>query len=205
MKSGKKICFVIMGFGKKQDPLTNRTIDLDATYKRIIRPAVLKCNYVCIRADEILDSTLIDRNMYALLYHADLVIADISTYNPNAIYELGTRHALRPYSTIIIKENGVKIPFDIDHIRTLTYEHLGNEISDSEVRRSKMQLESVINSIDENPTVDSPFYIYIPSCKAPEIAKEDLDEIIGELHSSEESIYSITEKAKEHMSNNMFV
>lgn len=27
----KKICFVIMGFGKKKDPETNRTIDLDQT------------------------------------------------------------------------------------------------------------------------------------------------------------------------------
>ena len=42
--------------------------------------------------------------MYALLLHADLVIADITTFNPNAIYELGVRHAVRPYSTIILKE-----------------------------------------------------------------------------------------------------
>lgn len=26
-----KVCFIVMGFGKKKDPDTNRTIDLDAT------------------------------------------------------------------------------------------------------------------------------------------------------------------------------
>jgi len=31
MGNRKGICFVIMGFGKKQDPYTNITIDLDAT------------------------------------------------------------------------------------------------------------------------------------------------------------------------------
>ena len=94
MENRERICFVIMGFGKKQDPYTNRTIDLDATYNKIIQPSVVACGYKCIRADEILDSGTIDRSMYALLYKADLVIADITTDNANALYELGTRHAL---------------------------------------------------------------------------------------------------------------
>ena len=29
----RNLCFIVMGFGKKKDPDTNRTIDLDATYK----------------------------------------------------------------------------------------------------------------------------------------------------------------------------
>ena len=91
----KKICFVVMGFGKKKDPETNRTIDLDQTYQQIIRPAVESSGLECVRADEITETGIIDRSMYALLYRADVVIADISTYNPNAIYELGVRHTLK--------------------------------------------------------------------------------------------------------------
>ena len=130
-----KVCFIVMGFGKKKDPDTNRTIDLDATYKKIIRPAVESAGCKCIRADEIVESGIIDRSMYALLYYADIVIADISTFNPNAIYELGVRHALRPYSTIIIKEDEGKIPFDIGHDRIISYRHLGNEISEAEAKK----------------------------------------------------------------------
>ena len=46
----KKICFVVMGFGKKKDPETNRTIDLDQTYKCIIRPAVEAAFMVSVSA-----------------------------------------------------------------------------------------------------------------------------------------------------------
>ena len=92
-----------MGYGKKTDPSTGKTFDLDKTYLNIIKPAVISAGLECVRGDEVKESGLIDKSMYALLIHADLVIADISTYNPNAIYELGVRHASRPFTTIIIK------------------------------------------------------------------------------------------------------
>jgi tetratricopeptide (TPR) repeat protein len=193
-----------MGFGKKKCPETNRTIDLDETYKKIIRPAVQSCHYTCIRADEILDSGIIDRSMYALLYKAELVIADISTYNPNAMYELGTRHALKPYSTIIIKENKGNIPFDINHTRTLNYEHLGNEISDAEAKKSIKDLKELITTVTNNPLIDSPLYSHIPRIKHPVLSDEDLQEIIGDLEKNENTIYALTEKAKIYMQDNKF-
>ena len=205
MKKNKKLCFVIMGFGKKKDPDTNRTIDLDETYKKIIRPAVQSSGYVCVRADEILDSGLIDRSMYALLYRAELVIADISTYNPNAIYELGTRHVLKPYSTIIIKEDESKIPFDINHNRTLSYKHLGNEVSTTEAKRCIRELKELIKNITENPMVDSPLYSFIPKIKQPILSEDDLNEIIGDLENNENTIYYLSEKAKEYMNEKKFV
>lgn len=203
-KIDEKICFVIMGFGKKKDPDTNRTIDLDETYKKIILPAVHSCGYKCIRADEILDSGLIDRSMYALLYRAELVIADISTYNPNAIYELGVRHVLKPFSTLIIKEDEGKIPFDINHNRTLNYKHLGGEISNTEAKKKVRELKDLISAIMKNPITDSPIYSYIPKIKYPVLSEEDLNEIIGELKSNENTIYSLTEKAKDFMRDKKF-
>ena len=176
----RKICFVVMGFGKKKDPETNRTIDLDQTYQHIIRPAVTACDMECVRADEITETGLIDRSMYALLYRADIVIADVSTNNPNAIYELGVRHTLKKHSTIIIKEGKGNIPFDFNHNRVLNYEHLGNEISNDEAKRCKEELTKLITAITQKPKIDSPLYIYIPRAIQPVISKEDLAEIIGE-------------------------
>lgn len=201
----KKVCFVIMGFGKKKDPDTNRTIDLDATYKKIIRPAIEAANCKCIRADEIIESGIIDRSMYALLYYADVVIADISTYNPNAIYELGVRHTLRPFSTIIIKEDEGKIPFDIGHDRIINYKHLGNEISEQEAKKCVPQLRDLIKSVIEDPRIDSPLYTYIPQTKQPIISEEEIRGIIGELKENEETIYALTERAKEKMNAKDFV
>ena len=193
------MCFVIMGFGKKQDPYTSRTIDLDATYNKIIRPSVVACGYDCIRADEILDSGTIDRSMYALLYKADLVIADITTDNANALYELGTRHALRPFSTIVIKGGESKLPFDLGHTRVLSYEHLGKEISKKEAQRSVRELKSIINAVTENPVPDSPLYTYIPQIEQPKISDEDLEEMIGDLRAKENTVYSLSEQAKRFM------
>lgn len=201
----KKICFVVMGFGKKKDPETNRTIDLDQTYQQIIRPAVEASGLECVRADEITETGIIDRSMYALLYRADVVIADISTYNPNAIYELGVRHALKKYSTIIIKEGECKFPFDLNHNRILNYEHLGDEISSNEAKRCQEELQKLITTIVAEPKVDSPLYIYIPQTSTPIISDETLAEIIGEQKAIENSIFRLTELAKQHMIDNNFL
>lgn len=204
----EKTCFVIMGFGKKKDPDTNRMIDLDETYIKIIRPASERCGYRCIRADEVLDPGIIDKSMYELLYGAELVIADISTFNPNAIYELGTRHILRPASTIIIREDKCPMPFDFNHNRILSYVHKGKEISESEAEKSKVALVELINAIPEHPVPDSPIYSYIPHFKRPRIRKRIIKVISKDmedkLKNNEDSIFALIEKAKDLKSKNRF-
>lgn len=67
--------------------------------------------------------------MYEHLLRADVVVADLSTSNPNAIYEIGVRHALRPHTTIVIAESGFNFPFDIHSLLVRTYEHMGKGIN----------------------------------------------------------------------------
>lgn len=56
-----------MGFGKKSDFETGRVLDLDQSYKNLIKPAVEATALKCIRADEIVHSGLIDVPMYEQL------------------------------------------------------------------------------------------------------------------------------------------
>lgn len=200
----KKICFVIMGFGKKTDPSTGKTLDLDKTYKNIIQPAVLLSEFECIRADEIQDSGIIDRSMYALLIQSDLVIADISTFNPNAIYELGIRHAVKPFSTIVLKEREGKVPFDLDHTRTFKYTHLGEDIGTDEAERCVKDLSSLINSITKNQQADSPLYEYFNSIEPPKLPDGEFKSIITELADKEKHIFAMVENAKRLMEENDF-
>lgn len=204
MSKLKTICFVIMGFGKKTDLSTGKTLDLDKTYKNIIKPAVEKAGLQCVRADEIQDSGLIDKSMYALLMHADLVVADISTYNPNAIYELGVRHAVRPYSTIIIKEQEGTIPFDLNHNRIFHYVHLGDDIGVDEAKRCKDALVEMIESLLTNKSIDSPLYDYIQDIEPPKLTKKEYQNIIGDLSEREESIFAISERATHCMEDSNF-
>ena len=200
-----KICFVIMGYGKKTDFTTGYTFDLDQTYKNIIKPAVTKCGLQCIRGDEILESGNIDKNMYLLLMCADLVIADISTYNPNAIYELGVRHAVKPFSTIIIKEKSLgKIPFDLDHTKMFTYAHLGEDIGVDESKRCIEQLSNLINHISLNNNIDSPLYEYITKVTPPKIPANHIKELIKKLIKKDSDTTVHINLAKKYMSLNDF-
>src|SRR5271166_6115145 len=107
-------CFVAMGFGVKTafygGKKKPRTLDLDKTYHNIIKPAATAAGLDCIRADEIQHTTLIDKPMFEQPLAADIVVADISTFNANAIYELGVRHALRPWTTVVMAENEFAFP-----------------------------------------------------------------------------------------------
>jgi tetratricopeptide (TPR) repeat protein len=162
----KKKCFVVMGFGEKTDLATGRTLDLDKTYRIIIKKAVEEAGLECIRADDIKHAGTIDVPMYELLLTADIVIADISTANPNAIYELGVRHALRPHTTIIMAESQFKFPFDLSHIVIRPYEHLGKGIDAEHADKVREELKAAIHKLLETPDVDSPVYTFLPRLRA---------------------------------------
>ncbi|QVK20848.1 DUF4071 domain-containing protein [Mycoplasmatota bacterium] len=190
-----KICFVIMGFHEKTDYESGKTFDLDKTYENIIKPVVEECGYTCIRADEVYDSGIIDKSMYTLLYRAELVIADISTYNPNAVYELGIRHALRPFSTIVMKESSGRIPFDLNHTRTFIYKHLGKDIGFSEVDRCRRDLEALIQKVETAKEIDSPLYEYLSELSPPIIPEHQYEKLIASLSEKENELYAIKENA----------
>lgn len=201
----KKLCFVIMGFGTKTDPFTGRLLDLDKTYENIIAPAVQESGLECIRADEVHDSGLIDKSMYALLIHADLVIADISTFNFNAIYELGIRHAVKPFSTIILKENEAgSIPFDLSHNRIFPYNHEGTDISATESKRCVESLVTLINQVMAAKNIDSPMYEYIKGLNAPLLPDDELKDIIDRLGKEEKFVFVQRERARNYMKMNLF-
>jgi tetratricopeptide repeat protein len=165
------VCFVVMGFGKKTDLATGRELDLDKSYKSIIKPAVLAAGYQCIRADEVQQSGMIDVPMYRLLYEAELVIADLSTTNPNAVFELGVRHALKPRATIIIAESKFTIPFDATHIAVRRYEHLGSSIDYDEAIRMQKVLTDLIAALPGDSDPDSPVYTILPRLNPPALVE----------------------------------
>ena len=167
-------CFVVMGFGKKTDFESGRTLDLDKTYNSIIKPAVEEAGLECVRANEIVHSGVIDVWMYEQLLKADVVVADLSTSNKNAYYELGVRHALRPYTTIVICEDGARtFPFDVNHVLIRQYHHLGEGIDFDEVMRFRGELKDAIVKIynDDPRPKDSPVYTFLHDLTPPELAQ----------------------------------
>lgn len=147
MENKKKICFVICPIGKPNSETRKRS---DSVLKNIIRP-VLKKEYEIIRSDKISRVGNITSQIIDYLTKADLVIADLSSLNPNVFYELAIRHTTgRPYIQLI--QTGEKLPFDIAYIRTI-------EISPQDIdslKTTKQQLKEVVNAINFREITDSP-------------------------------------------------
>ncbi|HEY6140129.1 MAG TPA: tetratricopeptide repeat-containing protein [Thermoanaerobaculia bacterium] len=173
----KKKCFVVMGFGEKTDLATGRTLDLDKTYRVIIRQAVEAAGLECIRADDVIHSGLIEKPMYQLLLEADIVIADLSTSNANTLYELGVRHALRPHMTIVMAEKQFKFPFDLRNLMIRPYEHLGKGIDAEEADRMRGELKKAIEQLLANPEVDSPVYEFLPHLREWNVAVAPAEDV----------------------------
>jgi hypothetical protein len=201
------VCFVIMGFGQKTDLATGRVLDLDKSYKNIIKPAVIAAGYECIRADEIQHSGVIDVPMYELLFGADLVVADLSTANLNAIFELGVRHALKPRATVIMAESKFTIPFDANHIVVRHYEHLGPDIGFDEAKRMQGELTTLISALKIGDAVDSPVYTVLPDLQKPTrppVTKMNVAASAAQPQSSEDSYATKLQMAREAMDSGAF-
>lgn len=107
------------------DYRNSKEVDLDIIYKKIIKDLFDSLTeYELIRADEISGSDLIDVSMYSLLLKADLVIADITTMNENAIYELEFGMHWNHFQQLLWCKK-VKNSFDLNHCRILTYKDFG--------------------------------------------------------------------------------
>ncbi|MBC2161834.1 TRAFs-binding domain-containing protein [Listeria booriae] len=196
------VCFVIMGYGKKQDYRTGKLIDMDFVYQELIKPAIIDAGLNGIRADEIKHSTLIDIPMYEYLMHADLVIADMSTTNFNAIYELGMRHALRPQSTILIsnKDFAEVAPFDVNHISIFNYGDINVNTSGTKIEQMRLKMKELIKNVTVDNRVDSPLYSLVgSSILPPEIKNINLAE--KGIQHKDDSLRTLIDKGNERLAN----
>jgi len=114
------LCFVLMPFGRKTDT-TGTTIDFDAVYRDLIAPAVRAAELEPIRADEEVTGGIVHKPMFERLILCEYAVADLTFANANVFYELGIRHAIRPYSTVLMFASGTRLPFDVELDRGLPY------------------------------------------------------------------------------------
>lgn len=116
-KKENKDCFVIMPIaecdGYEPDHFAH-------VYSDIIKPAVAKTEYTATRADEVKETNLIHLDILKKLIDAPIAICDLSTRNPNVLFELGIRQAFdKP--VVLIQEKGTPKIFDIAPLRYLEY------------------------------------------------------------------------------------
>ncbi len=76
--------------------------------------------YEVRRADDIDDLGQITHQIIERLLDDDLVVADLTSLNPNVFYELAVRHAARK-PVITLMTFGQRMPFDVQDVRTVFY------------------------------------------------------------------------------------
>ena len=134
-----KSCFVIMPIAECDGYEKGH---FKHVYNDIIKPAIEKTEFTAIRADEVKQTNLIHLDILQKLIDAPIAVCDLSTRNPNVLFELGIRQAFdRP--VVLIQEMGTPKIFDIAPLRYLEY---SKELKYHEVLKTQKELEEAINA-----------------------------------------------------------
>ena len=104
------LCFVLMEFS---DPYTD-------IYESLIKPTVLGEGFRCLKSDDIFATTSVIEDIWANINKASLVIAEISSNNPNVMYELGICHTVGK-NVMMLTQSPDAIPFNFRHMRAYPY------------------------------------------------------------------------------------
>ncbi|GAP66182.1 hypothetical protein MBSD_n1485 [Mizugakiibacter sediminis] len=105
-------CFVMMPFVEP----------IGAYYEKIYAPAIRKAGLEPVRADtEIFGTGKIIDQIWSGINAARVLVAELTTRNPNVFYELGLAHALQK-PVVLVAGTEDDVPFDLRHIRVIYYD-----------------------------------------------------------------------------------
>jgi hypothetical protein len=94
---------------------------LGSYYEAIFRPAIDKAGLNAMRAnDDMFATGKIMDQVWRGIRHASVLVAELTSKNPNVFYELGLAHALEK-PVILVSSNQEDVPFDLRHIRVILY------------------------------------------------------------------------------------
>lgn len=172
----KALCFVAMPFGEKSDLVSGVQINFDRIYEHAIKPAIEDAGLEALRADEERTGGIIHTAMFARLLLAEFAVVDLTLGNPNVFYELGVRHAARPYTTVPVFANLHPLPFDVAMMRAISYDLEDGKLTETGASALRTRIKSCLDeAIKGTATNDSPLFQLIPDFPGIEIPHEVTD------------------------------
>ena len=159
----RALCFVDMPFGQKPDLKSGVVVDFDQIYNDAIKPAIEECGLEALRGDEERTGGIIHSAMFARLLLAEFVVADLTLANANVFYELGIRHAAKPFTTVPIFANISALPFDVALVRAVGYQLKKGKLTKTSAQKLRTELaKRLCEARDGAATNDSPLFQLIP-------------------------------------------
>ena len=159
--SYESTCFVVMPFGKK--PVGDGMIDFDAIFNTVLKPAIQAAvlpeggALQVRRTDKDFYAGLITLEMFRYLEYSRLAVVDITSLNANVFYELGVRHRARESGTIVLRQPGTALPFDIQSVKAFPYEYQPDENAE----KSRQLITRVVTESLKQGALDSPVQLVI--------------------------------------------
>lgn len=207
----KTSCFVIRPIGDELAPYGApervRYEQALEIWEKVIEPACLAAGLEPIRADKIARPGEITEQVFAQVRDADLVIADVTSGNPNVMYELGLRHTLHK-ATIQIGEHG-QLPFDISAIRTLRFARTPAGLVDARKKLETAVVAAVTGEFDAvtatriwNPMISvqvSPQPVADSASHTVEDDEPGFLELLSEMESALPELNALSERAGKSM------
>ncbi len=174
----KAVCFVDMPFGKKPDLTSGVTVDFDSIYELAIKPAISEAGLEPIRGDEEQTGGIIHVPMFARILLAEFMVADLTLSNPNVFYELGIRHAIKPFTTVPIFATTGSLPFDVGMVRSISYELKEGQLSGEGAEKLKTAIKTRLKeAIRGSAHADSPIYQLITGFPVP-VVPESVEQLL---------------------------
>jgi tetratricopeptide (TPR) repeat protein len=181
------LCFVDMPFGQKPDLKSGVVVDFDQIYNQAIKPAIEACGLEALRGDEERTGGIIHGAMFARLLLAEFVVADLTLANPNVFYELGIRHAAKPFTTVPIFANVSALPFDVALVRAVGYELKKGKLTKAAAQKLKSQLSKrLCDAMSGATTHDSPLFQLIPNFPGIDLPEEVTETFKDRIRKAEE-------------------
>ena len=150
--------FVVRPFGTKHD------INFEDVHKYLIAPALAACDIQGNTTEVFMQAGSIRADMFQQLLVADIVVADISIHNANVFYELGIRHAAKPFTTVPILANVSTLPFDVALVRAVGYQLEDGKLTETSAQQLRTELAKRLRAaIDGVAANDSPLFQLIPN------------------------------------------
>lgn len=144
--------FIVMPFATEFEPVFSA-----------IKAATSEAGIECVRADQITKPGPIINQIFDEIHKADVVVAEISSKNPNVYYEVALAHCVEKPTVLLANKASLnQLPFDIRHNRVLTY-------TSGQYDELKNQLVKVLRNIGElfvdksqSPNVDDFLRTLVP-------------------------------------------
>lgn len=188
-KEKKKQCFVVGPIGGDD---SDDRIHADWLLEAIIQPVFEEHfpDFEVTRADKLSKPGQITTQVITALLDAELVIADLTTLNPNAFYEIGIRHTIQK-PIIHMHLEGQSIPFDISAFRSIKFAR--RRPSDIKLACASLT-EFVRDALSEDHEVDNPVTfsrgkVEFEKTATPSerIIQEQMEDVLGRLSAIEKS------------------